>query len=569
MRFVSTKARDCTALGTAMTPMVTATIVVCRWYIYTQLNGLCTFTFSETMAQIPVAIDLDAMFPGLQHQQMRFVLHVCGLRDLPSQTRLIEFEGLETVQELANCTDDELDTMADRNSKRSPAPTRVQMGLARTKKLKAVRFWVVKKLRENSPLDLSELDDAAVSRLIREMAVAKAGVKDSDSKLYYPEAFVANDYKNWIKKVSNYLDSRKGKAGVPLSYVIRPADADPDNATDEYTRVLWAASFETEEYMEDNREVYHLFKDLLTKTDGATWFEKVADGDGRSAHLLLREHYIGEAHDMRRAAAATAKLEALFWKSEASFPFEKYLTRMNEAFKELEDANQPMYVQQKVQFLLRSMRCDDIQVQTTMGIVRDKYSHDFEGACMALSRTISSRFALAEPGKTNKRSIGATTTTNKSAKGGGRGGGRYGNRGGRGSTGKPKVVMNGVDVSDINRNFTTEEWEKLRTCGGVTYIHQRREYLANRGSGRFDGRGGGYRGGGRGFDRGGRSGRHVSFDNRATDPTRAIAATAANNSTEIVEYDADAPNAAPARAPAAGNDRGGRAGARFGPRRDY
>ncbi len=244
---------------------------------------------------------------------------------------------------------------------------------------------------------------------------------------------------------------------------------------------------------------------------------------------------------------------------------------MNEAFKELEDADQPMYVQQKVQFLLKSIRCDDIQVQTTMGIVRDRYSHDFEGASMALSRTISSRFALAEPGKNNKRSIGATTTT-KNARGGGRGGGRSGNRGGRGSggTGKTKVVMNGVDVSDINRNFTSDEWEKLRTCGGVAYIHQRREYLANRGSGRYDGRGRG--GGGRGYDRGGsygRSGGRYATDNRANDQPRAIAATGSNTSTEIVEYDADTPSAAPARAPAAGNERGGRAGARFGPRREY
>jgi len=59
--------------------------------------------------------------------------------------------------------------------------------------------------------------------------------------------------------------------------------------------------------------LYHLFKDLLRKTEGATWFEKVKDGDGRAAHLLLREHYVGEAHDMRRAAAANAKLETLFW----------------------------------------------------------------------------------------------------------------------------------------------------------------------------------------------------------------------------------------------------------------
>jgi hypothetical protein len=526
------------------------------------------------MAEIPIVVDLETMFPGLEHQPMRFILHVCGLRDIPSQTRLIEYEGLESVEELANYTDSELDSMADRNSKRSPAATRVLMGLARTKKLKAVKFWVNKKLREDAPCDLTELNDAKIAQLIREMSLVKEG-KESDSKLYYPDAFNASDYKNWIKKVTNYLDSRKGKAGVPLSYVVRPADADPNDAPDEYTRTLWAVSFDTPQYIEDNREVYHLFKDLLTKTDGATWFEKVSDGDGRAAHLLLREHYIGEAHDMRRAASANAKLEALFWKSEAAFPFEKYLTRMNEAFKELEDAGQPMYEQQKVQFLLRSIRCDDIQVQTTMGIVRDKYLADFDAACITLSRTVSSRFALSEPGKNNKRSIGATTST-KSRGGGSRGSGRSGNRsGGRGGGGqKLKVVMNGVDVSDINRNFTSDEWEKLRTCGGIAYIHQRREYLAHRGgSGRFDGRGGGYgRGGGRGYaDRGsygGRGGGRYTNDNRTSDQPRAIAATAANSSTEIVEYDADAPNA-PARAPAAGGDRGGKAGARFGPRREY
>jgi len=73
----------------------------------------------------PVEIDFDAMFPNLEHQGIRYVLHVCGLRDIPSQTRLIEFEGIENVEDLANYTDTELDTMADRNSKRSPAAQRV------------------------------------------------------------------------------------------------------------------------------------------------------------------------------------------------------------------------------------------------------------------------------------------------------------------------------------------------------------------------------------------------------------------------------------------------------------
>jgi hypothetical protein len=244
---------------------------------------------------------------------------------------------------------------------------------------------------------------------------------------------------------------------------------------------------------------------------------------------------------------------------------------MNEAFKELADAGQLIYVQQKVQTLLCSIKCDNNQVQTTMGIIRDRYLNDFDGACLTLSRTVSSRFASIEPGK-NKRSKGATSTNSRNTRGGG---GRSNNRGrnnGRGNnTGNNcmKVMMNGVHVSDIHRNFTAVKWDKLRLVAGHTYICQRREYLNNRGSGRFSGRGGGRGQGDRG-SYSGRSGRSSTGDQRSNEQPRAIAAAGANNSTEIVEYDADAASNVSSRVSSnsTGSDRGGRAGGRFGPRRD-
>ena len=91
--------------------------------------------------------------------------------------------------------------------------------------MKAITHWVRKKLREGVDCDLHELtQEDLISDLIREMN-EKAGRKDTDSKLYYPDPFSATDYKNWIKKVETYLDSRIGKSGVPLSKVIRPANA--------------------------------------------------------------------------------------------------------------------------------------------------------------------------------------------------------------------------------------------------------------------------------------------------------------------------------------------------------
>ena len=129
----------------------------------------------------PAEIDFQAMFPDLENHGIRYVFHMCGLRDIPSQTRLIEYEGIENVTDLANYTDAEIDTMADRNSKRTPNATRVQMGLARTKALKAITHWVRKKLREGVDCDLRELNQALIGDLIREIN-EKSGKKDADSK---------------------------------------------------------------------------------------------------------------------------------------------------------------------------------------------------------------------------------------------------------------------------------------------------------------------------------------------------------------------------------------------------
>jgi hypothetical protein len=91
-----------------------------------------------------------------------------------------------------------------------------------------------------------------------------------------------------------------------------------------------------------------------------------------------------------------------------------------------------------------------------------------------------------------------------------------------------RVVMNGVDVTDVIRNFTSEDWDKLRACGGHTYVYQRRDFLNGRG-GRGDAQGGrGGRGG-----RGGHAGRHNDRPAQAEEQN-----VTAANSTAIVEYDA-------------------------------
>ena len=118
--------------------------------------------------------------------------------------------------------------------------------------------------------------------------------------------------------------------------------------------------------------------------------------------------------------------------------------------------------------------------------------------------------------------------------------------------------MNGVDVTDVTRNFTADDWDKLRAVGGHTYVYQRREYLSGSSRGRArDGRG---TRGGRG-GRGHQAGRNS--DNASHAEERNVAAA---NVTDIVEYDASNSTLA-SHSSGTSSDRGGRTGGRFGPRR--
>jgi hypothetical protein len=119
--------------------------------------------------------------------------------------------------------------------------------------------------------------------------------------------------------------------------------------------------------------------------------------------------------------------------------------------------------------------------QTTIGIIRDRC--DFDSASLTLPRTISSRFASIEPGK-NKRSIGAINSNANKGADQGKGRGRHGSRGINNLGGRMRVQINGVDVTDVTRNFTSDEWDKLRAVGGHTYVYQRRDFISGNNYGR-------------------------------------------------------------------------------------
>jgi hypothetical protein len=102
------------------------------------------------------------------------------------------------------------------------------------------------------------------------------------------------------------------------------------------------------------------------------------------------------------------------------------------------------------------------------------------------------------------------------------------------------LKINGVDVTDPTRNFSAEEWRRLRESGFLSWLFDRRSALNRTGAGGRAGRGGPGARGGRGNDD-----RHVTI-----------------GATEVIHYDGQ--QAANPNANEDEHQGGGRAGAGFG-----
>jgi hypothetical protein len=439
------------------------------------------------LAEVP---DLDQM------------LTMCGFTEMIERAHLSEYERFALLDAFGDYTDTMIESMADKNEKRTPANTRVCFGIQRVLYVKVVSFWVRKQRREGIPMTIDDLNPDVITRMVQEMNLERTvEAKSGDDKLDQPDKFDPKRCVSWACSFVNYLDSLRGKSGVPLSYILRPEGAVPADAADEYQRVLRSAPFTGAMFREDNRRVYCIYKDLMIGTDGRTWFNRATVGDGRDAHLLITQHYRGDAETAFCASEAEAALNRLHYRNEASFPFERYITRMSECFELMDDNHQGFSEPQKVKKMLDGVISTNAEVVAIKAVVRTAHPTDFNAASTLMAGQIALLYPASNGELRNKRKISAVAQTAGRGRGRGRcsGGRGAGGRGGGGGRHGSTQILNGVDVSDPMRNFTSDEWKRLRESGFLSWLIDRRSGLANR-------RSGNQHAGGRGTPRGGRGG---------------------------------------------------------------
>jgi hypothetical protein len=404
--------------------------------------------------------------------EVNTILTLCGFANPIDQAHLIEGEDLDVLDSFGDFTDTLIDNMADRNGKRSQAAQRVRFGVQHILRLKAVAHWVRKKRREGVIPDIGELNIGIICKIIREMTIDSISDMKQDDKMFYPDEFNPKKYVLWARSFENYLDSVRGKAKVPLSYVIRPEGANPADAVDEYQRILWQTPHAGIAYGEDNREVYHIYKDLMIGTDGWTWFNCAPNGDGLAVHLLIEHHYCGDAETAVRAAKAEAQLHRLHYQNEAALPFEQYVTKLSECFELMADNDQQLSEAQKVKYLLDGMISTNPDIIAIKAVVCEKFPTNFNQASLSLAGQILHMYPASHLESRAKRKISVVQREfNRNVH---QRGPPYDPRvqngvpvrpGARSGSPTGTVMANGVDLSDPLRTFTPDEWRHLREVG--------------------------------------------------------------------------------------------------------
>jgi hypothetical protein len=289
---------------------------------------------------------------------------------------------------------------------------------------------------------------------------------EDDSKPELPAKFDVNKWVSWSKKIENYLWQLKGPNNIPLVYVIRKtraADAPPFVTVEEER--MYQTTHTGPAFTRDNQKVWGILHQLLGRNPAYTWISRYeGTKNGKAAYQALRVHFDGPGESMKRNNHAYKILENTHYKSERLFMFENYVTKLSEAFEILEDNGMGKNELERVKILLDGIQSDNqtvISAKTTI-MMNDTMRMSFQVAVDRLSEFIGATFS----GNTSYNGKRAARNVSRMETGHGRGQGRFGrggcgSQGGRGGNRAGGKQHNGVDITDLTRSFTGEEWQKL------------------------------------------------------------------------------------------------------------
>lgn len=315
--------------------------------------------------------------------------------------------------------------------------------------------------------DANELLLAMADYPIHDQALTQEGTTDKPAK------FKLENWEEWSELIINYLKGQKSvNPGRALSYVLRIEPRPATMLPSVFNNIIYNAPLVGAAYEADNIKVHTVLVELTTGTPAADWIKQYSRAqDGRGAWLALVRHYDGASEGTRRVSAAKNDLELCRYSNEFTFPFEQYITNLKRCYTTLEKYGEARTERDKIDSLLNKINTSHSGLIANIEICRGTMN-TFEDAAQYLSEKIAQLFPNAVPGSLGHSKASLNGGTRKVAsvhkKGQGKGGGS------KTSTvfkKNGKLQSNGVDLSDVTRYFTREEFQKMGPNG--------RDYLKN------------------------------------------------------------------------------------------
>ena len=306
----------------------------------------------------------------------------------------------------------------------------------RVRQLQGIAWYVTDCIRRSKQVDVDEYkgnpDEYKDCAEVDYLEGKQDGVSVSK-----PEKF---EYKNWIEweeSVYTYFESVSNSNNIPLMYVIQK-DLNGVAPSGRKEEIIYHASRNGYLFSQDNKRVGDIIRELCLGTEAEAWLNN--HKGGMECMDALRLHYDGPDEAERRMTGAKAKLERLFYKAEATFPFEKFVTNLIEIFNICERYGMPVYESDKLKYLFDKSQNNHHDFRQEVNIARSTCTSFTDG--VTYLKTVVARLFPEGQRMGKKRNINNVKS-------------------GKGERGKVKNSYNGIDTSDLTRWYSDEEMVKL------------------------------------------------------------------------------------------------------------
>ena len=393
---------------------------------------VCTYRETNT----PTFLSLQTLTMAAPNPQLDEILELIGVLDAAHRVRIIEESFPNGVSDFRSLTSSDIVDMAKDYNNRRTANQRINIGLAKVRRLKGVMHLIQDCVKTNKPLDQADVTLDTINTALERAAARKTFTDqmDTNAKSANPGKFEKEkDWQKWSDAFVNFLSVIPGSTGIPLSYVVREKEDPEPNAdyTDFHAEMIACAPLNGGTFNTDRRSVHQYLLSFTVGKPAEEWIKKSYPmggnhNNGRRSFRALSEHYGGSGNSSRRIAEAEALMKNLFYKSERSLQFNTFLSKMEHMFNIYKEQGEEKGEAEKLRILFRKIQCSSLATAvSSLAVKQDTDGLTYDEAINHLSTRVSQL-------PHTQRFVSELDTKREGGRGTGRGRGNRGARGGRG-----------------------------------------------------------------------------------------------------------------------------------------